>query len=710
LTAEDKKSEINLANLAEQVLAGQEFDAPKKHVKNTEITINNIDDNGNGNGKNNQRKGQKKGQEDTKDKEEKKKRTSYVQKYYSAKYGILAEAVLIEGMPYFLLSTAKDPSNIEIHTSLELPYEVLRPPESISYINLPYRFDSHEQLNNSIEEAKNETLDSLYKKNKDIWRKYVDADDFHISICAADEIYTYYQEKIGFTHYLFFTGGNDAGKSNNLTKINYTAYRNMTSTDISAPNIYQFLGSRDDEGHGTICIDEADNIDENPELMRICKNGYITGRPILKIDTSLSRVQRKYNTFSFKAFAAERTPDRQKAKGFNQRIVEIHCFSGNPPHDISEIVNPSGDQESQDLLDELLDFRNTLLIHKLLHLHEPIPDVKGLNIHNREKQLFKPLIRLFQKAECLDELLDVISEYLSQRRAANVDNLHSALFKVIYDMAVNVNDANSNTVELSQSEIWSEIISKLEAKPIEGKPDSYSTDSHGTISKKFTMKILRDVFGGKPPKRHGNSRLLIFAKSKLEKLENIYVIKDIEIKVRHISDPVQQLQPSGLDNYSSTITTTSQDHENNGSIQSGTDGTHYGSVSRQPNDIQNIENAKSADKDKEIYKKTEQENIDVSAKNHEQIPVGSQNVSHVSQPSPILTYEQESEGQLQDVENKPPATIAANNNILTTVSESIYRIGHSDIFGCENCKLTGDKWFMENHNCSRSKKRSEDKN
>jgi hypothetical protein len=79
------------------------------------------------------------------------------------------------------------------------------------------------------------------KKKKAIWRKYVDADDFHTSIGAADEIYTYYQEKIGLKHYLFFTGGNDAAKSNNLTKINYTAYRNMTSTDISAPNIYQFF-------------------------------------------------------------------------------------------------------------------------------------------------------------------------------------------------------------------------------------------------------------------------------------------------------------------------------------------------------------------------------------------------------------------------------------------------------------------------------------
>jgi len=36
------------------------------------------------------------------------------------------------------------------------------------------------------------------------WKKYVDADDFHISICAADTIFTYFQDKIGLTHYLFF--------------------------------------------------------------------------------------------------------------------------------------------------------------------------------------------------------------------------------------------------------------------------------------------------------------------------------------------------------------------------------------------------------------------------------------------------------------------------------------------------------------------------
>jgi pyruvate dehydrogenase complex dehydrogenase (E1) component len=32
-------------------------------------------------------------------------------------------------------------------------------------------------------------------------------------------------------------------------------------------------------------------------------------------------------------------------------------------------------------------------------------------------------------------------------------------------------------------------------------------------------------------------------------------------------------------------------------------------------------------------------------------------------------------------------------------SKSIYHIGHSDTFGCHNCKQKGDKWFMQKHFC-----------
>ncbi|MDQ6668641.1 MAG: hypothetical protein M3Y53_10520, partial [Thermoproteota archaeon] len=42
------------------------------------------------------------------------------------------------------------------------------------------------------------------------------------------------------------------------------------------------------------------------------------------------------------AFAAERTPDSTKAKGFNQRIIQLTSLYGFPQYDISEVINPAG--------------------------------------------------------------------------------------------------------------------------------------------------------------------------------------------------------------------------------------------------------------------------------------------------------------------------------------------------------------------------------
>ena len=135
--------------------------------------------------------------------------------------------------------------------------------------------------------------------------------------------------RLGLTHYLFFVGGNDSGKSNNLSVLKYLAYRNFTTAGMTAPNVYQFLGSGE-EGQGTLCCDEADKIDEDRLMMAILKNGYHTGFPVARTDTSFGRKQLKFNTFCCKAFAAERFPDPCNAKGLIQRIIELQCDAGDP--------------------------------------------------------------------------------------------------------------------------------------------------------------------------------------------------------------------------------------------------------------------------------------------------------------------------------------------------------------------------------------------
>ena len=206
-------------------------------------------------------KEQKSGSERSSTKIEKKK-TIHVQRVYNKE--IFAEAVLIAGVPKFLLAT-NGPDEISISTVDFIPLgkedKIASPLPAESYINKPYTFNSQLELDATIEEAKKLTLDHLYGMVKRIWKKYIDADDFHISICAADTIFTYFQDKAGMTHYLFFVGGPGSGKSNNLEVFHFLAYRNLTSTGITSATLYRFYGGRE-EGIGTICEDEANDLDE----------------------------------------------------------------------------------------------------------------------------------------------------------------------------------------------------------------------------------------------------------------------------------------------------------------------------------------------------------------------------------------------------------------------------------------------------------------
>jgi hypothetical protein len=454
-------------------------------------------------------------------KDKEKKRSLYVQKYTEA--GLIAEAVIVGGIPYFAIAKANS-KNITLEESIQLDDKSeYKPFELTAYLSEPYKFESRQHFEACVEKARGETRDSIFRKVESIWLKYIDADPFHISICVADTIFTYYQDKMGMTHYLFFIGGNNCGKSNNLLVLKYLAYRNFTFTDMTYANIYQFLGSGE-EGQGTICEDEADRIDEDRPKMAIHKNGYIKGIPVARTDTSFGRKQMKFNTYCFKAFAAERFPDPTKAKGFNQRVIELQCSSGNPQHDIAEVTDETGAEEFQILRNELNEMRNTLLIVRLLHFHSVIPDIK-LNIKGREKQLFKPVLRIFQNTETLAELLPVISNYVIQKREANYSSLHAFLYRAIEDLI-----SDRQTTQLESGFIWEYIRSNLQGADVPGKALSYDTSEFGILSRKEITQTFEHIFGAKVKKTHG-IKALVFDISKLKRLGKIY---DLSTEVRVI--------------------------------------------------------------------------------------------------------------------------------------------------------------------------------
>ena len=136
------------------------------------------------------------------------KEEEYLPKYSDGL--LLAEAILIAGQPYFLL-VSQNKEEISIVPSIKLEDKIIKPLTKDMYLSKPYIFTSEQNVRKSIEKTKKENLDTLFHKVKSIYRKYVDADDFHISICTADIVFTYYHDKIGLTHYLFFVGNNDSG-------------------------------------------------------------------------------------------------------------------------------------------------------------------------------------------------------------------------------------------------------------------------------------------------------------------------------------------------------------------------------------------------------------------------------------------------------------------------------------------------------------------
>lgn len=458
---------------------------------------------------------------------EEKPKEYYVQKYRGN------EAILIAGLPYFL--EIVDYQKI-IHDEIVLPDMVLKPYGRIMYLNKEYSFSSYEEIEEYIDRAKQETFDSLYLKVKDIWSKYIDADNDHLTICAADTIFTYFQDKLGMTHYLLYVGDNGSGKSNNLKVLQYLGYRALFDTSITAANIHQFYGSVE-EGQGIILEDEADSIDQDISKMKIYKVGYQSGTKVTRMDLSNGRKQDSYWTYGFKALSAERQPNNTKAKGLMERVFVLSCSTGNPDYDITEVINPAGDKRQTELLGELNDIRKLLLVFRLVNQDRPIPDIK-LNIKNRDKQLCKPLLRLFQDSKCVNEIAATLSKLLAEKRQRKSDTLDARLYEIMVNLIAEYG------LELENKMIWQAVKDNIEGNYDPSKPLSYDTEEFYTLSQRKITEILVDKFGA--IKGHdsqtGKNRALRFNENILKRLEpNYSSIRPIEI-----------LKPSDTSNTSDT--------------------------------------------------------------------------------------------------------------------------------------------------------------
>jgi hypothetical protein len=470
--------------------------------------------------------------------EEDKLKKRYVQKYYSSNEGVLYEAVLIASKPCFV-SIDVDPVTAEPFAKssekILLPYAKnatmeLLPNEKEGYLSKPYEFRNIDELNKYIQYAKNETLDTLFSKVKYTAKKYIVGSDTHLTILAADTILTYFQDELGQVHYLYFYGDNDTGKTANLVFMDHVAYRAIFDVDITAPNIFTYLGTIQ-EGQGIILEDEADNVDKDNEKMKLYKRGYNAGGTVSRIDTTFGRKQDGFYVYCFKAFTAERRPDGDRAKGFNERTFFIECQPGAPDYDIVEITNSvAGEPEFKALATQLETLHKILFAYRLLHHADPLPDIKNLSVRNREKQLTKPLLRLFQKAECRKEIAGALADLIVKRRGVKQDTLDAKIYQVIKKLVQEQEEQEEESGEVyrfANTLIYTSVCAALDGKyRNEEKDQSFDTPEHGIVSHKRITSICVDKFSASKDFHSGNTRFLTFYKDKLERAKEAYELAE----------------------------------------------------------------------------------------------------------------------------------------------------------------------------------------
>jgi hypothetical protein len=363
-------------------------------------------------------------------------------------------------------------------------------------------------------------------------------------------------------------------------------------------------------------------------------------------------------------FASEKMPDKIKSKGFLERIIPAKMTPGDPQFDISEVIDGSGDEQLNQLYKQLMDTRKLLLMYRLLHHNDPIPNI-NLNIKNRYKQLTKPVIRFFQNTESVNEITKSLSKYLVEKNEEKINSLDSSLLFLIIELV-----AEKGTT-LYNNEIWDKVNEKYPGDPIEGKSYTYfSEEFNTTISKTKIHTICTNKFDAKDCKDEVKGRGLIFNQKKLNRLvDNYSIINGIKI----ISSP-DTLDTS--DTYTEYVDTNDKDTEVK-NVKDMTDLTpdHEGPIPQNNNNITKIDTKNDTKTNGYSYKVSE--------------PSG---VSGNGKPSLLFNNPLISEEDLQD-----PNGFQYDPEIINNID----RFGNSDTWYCKKtkCSIRGDKWILMKHDC-----------
>jgi hypothetical protein len=353
---------------------------------------------------------------------------------------LLAEAVLFKGQPKYLQITPGESYKMILKDQIDLTEQqgiILDPPNKISSPFLPYSFESEEEISFFINRAKSISLEGLFTHIKTLFEKYVDTDEHEqIVLLTAYTIFSYFADKFGILPYLFLVGDTGSGKNQIYLLFAQIGYRVIAGTDISYANLLEYLGFVE-ECQACVVEDEIDDLEKSSIKMKLAKEGYSTGGKSPKIldGSSKDRDQIEYLLYCPKIYAAESLPRQKDAKGFLERCFIIKCLKGDTGINIKNIIkcaNPKFRNEAYGrLYDELMYIHKLLLVYRMLHFDEPVPEVK-LNLNGRELELCESLVRLFQNTPKVCKiLLEALSKFIRDKRTIKSNTLEYRLFDII---------------------------------------------------------------------------------------------------------------------------------------------------------------------------------------------------------------------------------------------------------------------------------------
>jgi len=379
------------------------------------------------------------------------------------------ESILFEDRPAFLVYETRLKKFVTVFR-IEYGNKIFRPLEKHECGYMPYELtrEDVEYLNSHVI-----SLDVIFKDVFTEVQRYVAAPLRDQVLITGEVILTYCQEWIDTVHFPFFVGETESGKTTALYVGKALAYRCMVSASLSHANIYNFLGT-DEEGVGTICEDEAQDIAYDKDKMKIYKGSYYRGSTVPRvIMTNKGREQLYYNVYGCKWLAGENVPND---KAFRERIVVVYMLGGKPQSNLKR----STPEEKE----KLRSLRNRLLFWKVQNIEKGFEKIDS-GLTGRDQEMWEDFLSIFHGTTFEERAKDVADYYLKQRGESIKESLEARILRILKPML-------DDSMEIEFVKIWNRVTNSDE---LPGKLDERTGKTFylDETDEKITLNILANI-------------------------------------------------------------------------------------------------------------------------------------------------------------------------------------------------------------------------